>query len=402
MKELATDVGNRLNHATRGIRESGFAAWARRRPFVGGLLTVLSGFELFFSGQLDIGNIHVQVGIEGFQATVIPIAMVLLGLLAVLMPVHRIFYGVLSLVVAVYSLIGVNLGGFFVGMLLGAVGGVLTVAWAPKKTDTLATESTSTAETAAEPPPLAQRAASAEPAAPKKSAKPGRTRERVAVLLVLCLALGGIGAAKVPDAAPAALCIPIPLLGVTCPPASTPTPTDPLGPILGPILDPLLGGGDGGPGSIVAPLPALPIFVPDPNAPIMTQPAAQLGGSSISFSGLKSVSFVTIPLIDGSQVQVIKLEADDIVIDDFLLDVRRATGPSLVTNSARMELKGNVVVYVDSLTATLLDGTGISLLTNTPPPSTELPPQLLRVNLGLVGVFANSISFTTVDQQIHE
>jgi gas vesicle protein len=27
----------------------------------------------------------------------------------------------------------VNLGGFFVGMLLGAVGGVLTVAWAPKK-----------------------------------------------------------------------------------------------------------------------------------------------------------------------------------------------------------------------------------------------------------------------------
>lgn len=118
-----------------GIRESGFGAWARQRPFVGGLLAVLAGVEMFFSGQLDIGNIHVQLGIEGFQATVIPVGMVLLGVLAVLMPAHRIFYGVLTLVLAVYSIVGVNLGGFFVGMLLGAVGGILIVAWMPKKVD---------------------------------------------------------------------------------------------------------------------------------------------------------------------------------------------------------------------------------------------------------------------------
>jgi hypothetical protein len=48
------------------------------------------------------------------------------------MPVHRVFYGVISLVVSVYSLIGVNLGGFFIGMLLGSVGGVMVVAWMPK------------------------------------------------------------------------------------------------------------------------------------------------------------------------------------------------------------------------------------------------------------------------------
>lgn len=115
-----------------GIRQSGFGAWARNRPFVGGVLAALAGVEMFFSGQLDIGNIHVQLGIEGFQATVIPIGMVLLGVLAVLMPAHRVFYGVLTLVLAVYSLVGVNLGGFFVGMLLGAVGGILIVAWLPK------------------------------------------------------------------------------------------------------------------------------------------------------------------------------------------------------------------------------------------------------------------------------
>ena len=114
------------------MNKSQLGAWARRRPLVGGVLAIVAGVEMFFSGQLDIGNIHVQLGIEGFQATVIPVGMVLLGVLAVLMPQHRIFYGVLILVLAVYSLIGVNLGGFFVGMLLGAVGGVLVVAWAPK------------------------------------------------------------------------------------------------------------------------------------------------------------------------------------------------------------------------------------------------------------------------------
>jgi hypothetical protein len=109
-----------------------FVAWYRRRPFVGGALTMLAGVEMFFSGQLDVGKIHVQVGIEGLQATMIPVLLVLLGALAVWMPVHRIFYGVISLVVSVYSLIGDNLGGFFIGMLLSAVGGILTVSWMPK------------------------------------------------------------------------------------------------------------------------------------------------------------------------------------------------------------------------------------------------------------------------------
>jgi hypothetical protein len=118
-----------LPHPSSWLR---FKAWRSERPFVGGLLTVLAGIELFFSGQLDIGKIHVQLGIEGLQATIIPVVLVLLGILAVVMPVHRIFYGVIALAVSVYSLIGVNLGGFFIGMLLGAVGGILTVAWIPK------------------------------------------------------------------------------------------------------------------------------------------------------------------------------------------------------------------------------------------------------------------------------
>jgi uncharacterized membrane protein len=117
-----------------------FSAWGRRRPFVGGVLAALAGVEMFFSGQLDVGKIHVQVGIEGLQATIIPVLMVLLGILAMLMPVHRIFYGVIVLVLSVYSLVGVNLGGFFIGMLLGAVGGILIVAWMPKAAAHAATD----------------------------------------------------------------------------------------------------------------------------------------------------------------------------------------------------------------------------------------------------------------------
>ncbi|MFC4137395.1 MULTISPECIES: DUF6114 domain-containing protein [unclassified Microbacterium] len=110
-----------------------FRGWAKRRPFIGGLLIAVAGVEMFFSGQLDIGHLHVQLGIEGLQATIIPVALLLLGALAITMPVHHVFYGVLALAVALYSLIGVNLGGFLIGMIMASVGGVLVVAWMPRK-----------------------------------------------------------------------------------------------------------------------------------------------------------------------------------------------------------------------------------------------------------------------------
>jgi hypothetical protein len=135
---------------------------------------------------------------------------------------------------------------------------------------------------------------------------------------------------------------------------------------------------------------------------VFTLPAAQLGGSSISFSGLQAVSVVTVPLGDGTRTPALKLVANDIAIDDFVLDVRKSTGPSLVSRATRMELRGHVQVYVDSVTASLQDGTTVSLGANTPPPGNELPSTLLRVNLGLVGVIADSIVFTSSHQNLKE
>ncbi|MCT1447037.1 DUF6114 domain-containing protein [Brevibacterium casei] len=123
----------------------GFRHWRRQRPFIGGVLVVLGGIELFFSGQLDTGNIQIQFGIEGLQATVIPLALVLLGVLAITMPTHHVFYGILALIVAIYSLVGVNLGGFVLGMLLASIGAVLVVGWMGPCNPASGTQSSGTA-----------------------------------------------------------------------------------------------------------------------------------------------------------------------------------------------------------------------------------------------------------------
>lgn len=132
-----------------------FRSWRRQRPFIGGLLVIIGGIELFFSGQLDTGNLQIQFGVEGLQATVVPIALVVLGLFAIYKPTHHMFYGIIALVLAVYSLVGVNLGGFILGMLLSTIGAILVVAWMgprDKVADTEVTEGQGSGKPAAEEP----------------------------------------------------------------------------------------------------------------------------------------------------------------------------------------------------------------------------------------------------------
>jgi Family of unknown function (DUF6114) len=142
----------------------GFRRWRRRRPFWGGLLLLLAGLELFFSANLTLGDMEVHIGPQGFLSYLLPIILLLCGLLVWFTPAQRVFYAVLGLLAALYSLIGLNLGGFFFGMLLGILGGALVLAWAPTRPAPPAAEQAA-AEITADGEPTAVLARSGEAAA---------------------------------------------------------------------------------------------------------------------------------------------------------------------------------------------------------------------------------------------
>jgi hypothetical protein len=226
----------------------------------------------------------------------------------------------------------------------------------------------------------------------------------------LVVAAGLSGAAAAPSAPTAAFCIPIPFL-VTCDtdagtPSPTPTPTDTNSPggvdsLIPDILEP--GTETETPVPTPEPAPSTPVdAVPDDTAPIFTQPPAPMGSDSLSFTGLKGISVVTVPLADGTGATALKISADSITIDGFSLTVGHFEGPGLVTTANRMTLQGNVSVYLDSLTATTAGGESLTLGADTPPPKDGIEPLLLRVTFGLVGATADSISYTNTDQRMVE
>jgi len=235
-------------------------------------------------------------------------------------------------------------------------------------------------------------------------------RHRRAAAIVAACALAApltVGAAVAPSAQaarPAEFCIPIIL------PCDDPAPTPSPSPSESSTLDPGAPARPTYPAPPAGPAdPAVPdgstppavAPVEDDSAPVFTQPSAQLGSTSLSFSGLRGISVVTVPLVDGSRVTALKLEADRISISGFSLTVRHETGPTLTTTADEMTLEGHVAVYVNSLTATLPGGHPLTLGADTPPPLEGLD-SLLGVTLGLVGSTADSITYTNTVQRLTE
>ncbi|MFY1679942.1 DUF6114 domain-containing protein [Micromonospora sp. WMMD730] len=108
-----------------------FRRWRRSRPFWGGLLTVLAGVEMFASTRMTLNGLSFSSGATGLYSLLIPIILVTCGLLLWFSPGQRLFYSIVAAVTTVYSLMGLNLGGFFLGLLLGLVGSALGFAWTP-------------------------------------------------------------------------------------------------------------------------------------------------------------------------------------------------------------------------------------------------------------------------------
>jgi hypothetical protein len=109
-----------------------FRAWRRARPFLGGVLIVLAGGEIFTTG---IAPLHVVIhfGLEGLAGQAVPILMVACGLLLIFSPDQRMFYIIVALLLTLGSWITSNLGGFILGLLLGVVGCSLAFAWTPRR-----------------------------------------------------------------------------------------------------------------------------------------------------------------------------------------------------------------------------------------------------------------------------
>ena len=71
----------------------------------------------------------IHIGLQGLAGYVVPVIILLTGVLLLFHPVQRVFYSLIAVIFSLGSFITSNLGGFFIGMLLGLAGGSLAFAW---------------------------------------------------------------------------------------------------------------------------------------------------------------------------------------------------------------------------------------------------------------------------------
>ncbi|MDH6625591.1 hypothetical protein M2271_003402 [Streptomyces sp. LBL] len=109
---------------------SGFQRWRAARPFWGGLLLALGGAEILLTEKASI-KVVMHIGMQGLAGYLLPGLMVLLGLLILFNPAQRLFYSITGVLLSLGTWVTSNLGGFFIGLLLGTVGSCLAFGWLP-------------------------------------------------------------------------------------------------------------------------------------------------------------------------------------------------------------------------------------------------------------------------------
>ncbi|MER7897058.1 DUF6114 domain-containing protein [Streptomyces sp. NPDC096046] len=117
----------------RGPREGfrpAFGRWRAGRPFWGGLLLALGGAEVLLTLKASL-DVILHVGMQGLAGYLLPAVMLLCGVLILFNPAQRLFYSVVGVLVSLGTWLTSNLGGFFVGLLLGVAGSCLAFGWLP-------------------------------------------------------------------------------------------------------------------------------------------------------------------------------------------------------------------------------------------------------------------------------
>ncbi|MEU0583239.1 DUF6114 domain-containing protein [Streptomyces sp. NPDC006132] len=144
-----------------GVRPA-FRQWRAGRPFWGGLLLALGGAEILLTLKASL-DVILHVGMQGLAGYLLPAVMLLCGLLVLFNPAQRLFYSVIGVLVSLGTWLTSNLGGFFVGLLLGVVGSCLTFGWLPDQEPRVSRRQRRKAARAAKAAPPAPQAATPAP-----------------------------------------------------------------------------------------------------------------------------------------------------------------------------------------------------------------------------------------------
>src|ERR1022692_1638224 len=355
-------------------RRRAFRIWRRSRPFWGGLLLILAGLEMLAIPLLSVlahtsVKVIIYIGIGGVFGVLIGGLLVACGLLIWFHPSQRVFYAIAGVLLAVVSFVATNLGGFFVGMLLGVTGGSLSFAWAP----------------VAGREPAARRHRRPRHDDPSDGlgivlrdqaggrTAPGdhrRSGDRLMALAITPLALSGLvlpgslGSSMRPASSQLVCIIPIPFI---CPaPSPTPSPAAPATPT--PIVQP----------TTLQPIPGATVTgTPDPAASGSPQPTASpsasataqpkaaapgqlaaaaqssLTADSALLEGLSYDGVAQVATASGT-VTMMKFTMSSLTLTGNIALTVSQGGGTAVTRSSSMHFGGPVVLYATKLSGDLL------------------------------------------------
>ncbi len=385
----------------------GFRDWMRVRPFWGGLFLVASGIEFYVSGHLDLLPVKLSFGGQSFLAWLIPIALILCGLLAWYTPGQRAFYGILGAAISVAALIGLNLGGFFVGMIFGIVGCALAFSWTPEVPVAVDEREP---DGAVEPPD-----------------QPGGGRHVATLILFVVLAIGGTVLLGPPVPASAAPCKPSPT--VTASPSAHPSSSAPgENPVLGFFeqLGKWLGIGGSAPkpspspSASTSPTPS-PSCAPSPSGSPTSSPSSSRSGSAgptkapkakagvvpagqppvndvpstqitalLSQAGLSFDGIVDLPTHSGT-IRVLQFSLSSSTSTPFELRVPTAHG-TISLRSSKLTVSGQVKFYTTQIKGNLFGLVPVDFTPDSPPPLTV--PDLFFTDATVQLVFVHAGTLT--------
>jgi hypothetical protein len=348
------------------------------------VLVILGAAEILLSERAPLPLV-IHIGLQGLAGYLVPLILLLCGMLLLINPTQRMFYAVLAIVLALLSWITSNLGGFFIGMILGVIGGALALAW-------------TTTGRLGSPRWLRHKPSSSEPSAgldlilgdrdtnahavaeaiPRQSSWAGRALPAsplaVAIVGVAVYHAGVLGQQPVNLAANAS---PKPSSSVSPSPLPSPTASASPSPTASVRATPPVGVGPSPIGMPPRPGQAPPLTLrgPGPAAVVWTLTAASAAVTGLSFDGVARI------LTTRGVVFMLKFSLGSMVLSGGTGLTFSEAGRSIVTRALSLDFSGNITLYTTKISAELHG----RMVVYTP----KKPPVNLSPDLTLTNVVAN-------------